>query len=66
MASPKPIPICRMIGIELVAKDPITTKSRRAAEVMMPPVFWTPAATAWVLSPVRSYYSLMRLSRKAA
>ena len=45
---------------------PITTSSRSAALVMIPPVRCSPVATAVVLSPVRSYCSRIRDMRKTS
>jgi hypothetical protein len=54
------MPIILMNVMPDSEKAPITTSSSSAALVMMPPVRCTPAATAAVLSPVRSYCSRMR------
>jgi hypothetical protein len=63
IAITKPTPIIFTNTMPEVANAPTTTTSSRAALVMMPPVRCRPSATARVLSPVRSYSSLIRLSR---
>ena len=61
-----PTPIILMNVIPDSENAPMTTTSSSAALVMMPPVRCRPAATAAVLSPVRSYCSRIRDSRKTS
>ena len=63
-ATARPKPICWNITRPPLAKPANTATMISAAPVMMPAVLPMPAATAAVLSPLRSYSSLMRLSRK--
>ena len=61
-----PTPIILMNVMPEVENAPITTTSSSAALVMIAPVRCSPAATAAVLSPVRSYCSRIRDSRKTS
>ncbi len=65
-ATSMPMPIIFMNTIPESPNAPITTASSSAALVMIRPVFWTPVATARSLSPVRSYCSRTRDSRKTS
>ncbi len=55
-----------MNSTSLKEKAPITTISSSAAEVMIPPVFWTPVATARSLSWVASHCSRIREIRNTS
>jgi hypothetical protein len=61
-----PTPIILMKLTPEVENAPITTASSSAALVMIAPVRCSPAATALVLSPVRSHCSRTRESRKTS
>ena len=61
---PRPIIFMKMIPERPNA--PITMASSSAALVMIRPVFCTPVATAWSLSPVRSHCSRTRESRNTS
>ena len=61
-----PTPIIFMNSTSLKEKAPITTISSSAAEVMIPPVFWTPVATARSLSWVASHCSRIREIRNTS
>ena len=65
-ASASPTPSSLMNVICDVAKAMNTTDSRPAAAVTMRPVRSSPTATEAVLSPVRSYSSLIRDSRNTS
>ena len=62
----RPIPNNLMNETLDVAKATKTMASRAAAAVTMRPVRSRPTATAWRLSPVRSYSSLIRDRRKTS
>ncbi len=66
MATNMPTPSSFTIVIPAVEKAPITTSSSSAALVMTPPVCCSPAATAAVLSPVRSHSARTRDSRNSS
>ena len=61
-----PTPVSLTNVIPDVENAATTTSSSSAALVMMPPVRCSPAATAAVLSPVRSYCSRIRDSRNTS
>ena len=66
IATVMPRPMILMLVSVLVRKTMNTTASSSAAAVMMPAERCRPNATAEVLSPVRSYSSLIRDSRNTS
>lgn len=66
IASARPMPNILMNVTPLSPNEANVTASSAAAAVTMRPVRSRPVATAWVLSTVRSYSSLMRDSRNTS
>ena len=66
MAAAMPRPIILTVRSVVSVKETKTTVMMAAAAVMVRPVMAWPRLTAWVLSPVRSHSSCMRLTRNTS